>query len=325
MRRAWALFVLVSTTSLIARAQQGTELHIEWNAPPECPDIEYVKREVRRRVGPPSSGDKSVSAVAKVRRVGEAWRVDLATRGDDAAGHRSFTADSCRGVANATGLIVALMVNPERVAQNAKENAGKDVDEKAASTPPASPSPPRTETPGFAGPAVRRTMKGTVAAFALSDVATAPNVGWGAGIAIGIATGPFRFEAVGAAEPGHDAPVSAHPGAFVTFRTWSAGARGCIAASRAELEVRACGGYELDYAKVTSFGVAQPGAGSTTWNELLAGGGIRWAALGDLGLRADAFAGFPIERRAFQIQPLGVIHTLPHVAWHFAVGIDARF
>jgi hypothetical protein len=100
------------------RADETSAFTLDWSAPPDCPDAEQVRSEVRRFLGSQSASadDKHVEASATVRYDGSSWRVDLVTEIARWKGSRTFFGESCRSVASAAALMVALTVNPRKVA-----------------------------------------------------------------------------------------------------------------------------------------------------------------------------------------------------------------
>lgn len=139
MGRATVAGLLLVTSSVLA----GTPVPpvvLQWSAPPEeCPDAAYVLAEVRRLIGDEPTS-VTVAAKAKVTHVGEArWRVELTTLvGADpsSVGRRTLDATSCRSLADATALLIALVVSPDRVGAP-----------KAPPAPPAAPVPAAPKAP----------------------------------------------------------------------------------------------------------------------------------------------------------------------------------
>jgi len=90
---------------------------VTWRAPAGCPDEESVNADVARLL----AGSKApVDATADVQRMGASWRVVVSMNG----GVRRLEASSCRALAEATELIVAMAVDPVRVARNRVSQVG---------------------------------------------------------------------------------------------------------------------------------------------------------------------------------------------------------
>jgi hypothetical protein len=158
-----------------AAAAQGVT--VDWRAPAECPDPSFVRDEIARLLAGSSAASVRVDARADVTRAGSAWRVRLATGG----GERTLEASSCRALAEATALILALAVDPARVAVNraVASSAGPVVDPTAAPVDAGAPdaSPPDASPPDAVAPLVAITTDaGMDAADAVDASSVAPVV-----------------------------------------------------------------------------------------------------------------------------------------------------
>jgi hypothetical protein len=313
---------------------------LSWNAPAACPDVSAIFAEVHRLLGSSAASsqeeDRAVSATATVTHTRQAWKVDLQAVGEDqdqAPVRRTFHTDSCADLANATALVLAMMVNPSKVAKAAAESAQP----KAAESPP--PAPPLPDRAAQTQPPLReptRLVHGTMAVLSVADVGTFSQVGFGAGIAAGAVLGRFRAELTASAEPTHDVQLTGgatpHQGVGGKVRSLRAGGRACGAVIPGEIEASVCLGIEGTYAHMTSYGLTTPYAASTTWREGLIGASLRWAFYPNVGLRAEGLLGFPSPRRQFTIRTLtddgvttDVAHTLPPLVAHIHLGADVRF
>ena len=98
------------------KADVSRAVLLEWNAPPECPAQSYVMAELARQLsGTTLTPEKRINARADVRRgEGQRWHLRLVTESGEQRGDRSLEAESCRAVADATALIVAMAVDPSR-------------------------------------------------------------------------------------------------------------------------------------------------------------------------------------------------------------------
>ena len=145
MGRAATVAGLLLTASSVLAGTPAPPVVLQWSAPPdECPDAAYVLAEVRRLIGDEPTS-VTVAAKAKVTHLGEAkWRVELTTLvGADpsSVGRRTLDATSCRSLADATALLIALVVSPDRVG--------------APKAPPAPPAVPPKPPPVLATPVVQ--------------------------------------------------------------------------------------------------------------------------------------------------------------------------
>src|SRR5580693_739877 len=109
---ATALAASAAFAAIALRAEADEpRVALAWKAPPACPDEATVRANVATLLAGSSA---TVDARAEVQRIGERWQVVVVMNG----GERRLEADSCRALADATALIVALAVDPARVAAN---------------------------------------------------------------------------------------------------------------------------------------------------------------------------------------------------------------
>ena len=180
-----ALLVLVMPA--IARAQQHGAVSLVWNAPEACPST-YVHERIVHLLGSAvaSPDDKLVSAIAEVKHTGSAWQLRLRTQREDTLGERSFRTSSCIELGHAAALVLALLVNPERVAAAAPTSPVRE--------PPPEPEPKDQTVVSVPAPRPAKTgrVSATVSIEGLLDVGTLPRVGAGGLVAIGLALGRLR-------------------------------------------------------------------------------------------------------------------------------------
>src|SRR4051812_42802254 len=94
-----------------ARAQGRPTLAFRWTAPSGCPSEQDVRSEVARLLGRdpanPAAGNLAVNAQVTH---DESWRVTLGMTSPSEVHTRTVQAQTCRGLADATALILALMI-----------------------------------------------------------------------------------------------------------------------------------------------------------------------------------------------------------------------
>src|SRR5438132_4393226 len=96
--------------SLVLGAAAPPPVSLAWHAPAECPGADYVQTEVERLLGQ-GAPDASISADATASHDAGLWSMRLRA----GAGERVFTAASCRELADATAVVLAMAVDPTRV------------------------------------------------------------------------------------------------------------------------------------------------------------------------------------------------------------------
>jgi hypothetical protein len=236
---------------------------LTWDAPAECPDVDYVRAQIATLLAdaPPTAAQVNAHAVVAERADG-LWTVRLATDRNGTAGERSFEADSCRSLADATALIVALTIDPAHVA--AVGAASAPAPEPAAPEPaapePAAPSavpppllapipPPtlhRAEVEPRAGGSSLPPLRFSLDPAIDGDVGTLPHLAYGFSLAASVLVGRFRGEVYGAYWPDQTAngPPGTPAGDGGTIELFDGGLRGCFAPLLKRVELSACAGFE---------------------------------------------------------------------------------
>jgi hypothetical protein len=137
----WSTIAL--TAFVTACPFSANALQLDWQAPTGCPTAEAVRREIGRLAG--SSESETLTARAVVTPTADArFQVTIDLAGS-ASGHRTLTGDSCRQIARASALIIALAANPEAALELHADDP--DLDTKAPAPAPASPQSSSTSSP----------------------------------------------------------------------------------------------------------------------------------------------------------------------------------
>ena len=110
-------------------------LKFTWDAPADCLSAERVRMEISRLLHGDTrirqGGDLDVRVTVKN---GDIWSADLSTLHAGQTGRRFIEAPSCQSVADASALIIALMIDPDAVAgvlQGPKENVPPSASQSA--------------------------------------------------------------------------------------------------------------------------------------------------------------------------------------------------
>jgi hypothetical protein len=351
--------VLISETAWAAPPADPT-VRIVWSAPAGCSSEEAVLHEMQRVIGGPPPRGASAHAVVQEDSPGH-WSERLSTEVDGVTGERTLSADSCDGLAAATGLILAWTIDPQHASLAGLSPA---TEVKAPSTPSASaqpadappPTPPAATAPAEAPPMrppapapapaqparqpqaepVRGggypAVRGIVAIDALGDIGSWPSVGLAGRVTLGAIVWRLRFEVSFAdwlSESAYAAPPLTNEG--TTLHPIEGALRGCFRWElRRRLEFDPCFGAGPAY--VTSSGTAEtiPTHDSTAWWTLFADAMGTWAFAPPLALRLSLGIAVPLARPEFDIdEPAGVTPVFLHRAWpvaaRAALGVEARF
>jgi hypothetical protein len=311
-----AMFAVLVATS-VARGQSPT-FTVTWDAPAgDCPDEAYLRSAVDQLLGGEDPAGARVEARAHVERAAEGvWRVRLTTAREGAAGERVVESTSCRSLADATALIVALAIDPRRVAQN-----------QAAPTPaPAATPAPTPAPPPPLAPAPTHTPSRFAAFTAISgDLGTLPQPAYGFLLGGALLAARARIEAYGSYWPSRHAHATSTPSAGGDVLLATGGARGCWIPLGGALSVAACPGLELGvlHGQGTSVRIRRSADG--VWVAATALARLTWHLAASWGLFLDASLAVPLVRDQFELDDIGTIHRAAPAEGRAAFGPELRF
>jgi hypothetical protein len=351
--------LVLTSETVWAAPPRGPSVRVIWSAPAGCSSEEAVLHEMQRVIGGPPPRGANAHAVVEEDAPGH-WSERLSTEVDGVSGERTLSADSCDGLAAATGLILAWTIDPQHASLAGLSPATevKDPQAPSASAQPADVTPPTpppatapAEAPPVRPPAPMRVgsarqpqaepvrgggysaLRGIVAIDALGDIGSWPSVGLAGRVTLGAMVWRLRFEvsfadwlseSAYAPPPRNNEGTTLHPieGAVRGCFRWELGRR---------LEVDPCLGAGPTY--VTSNGTNETipnHDGSTSWGTLFGDAMGTWLFAPPLALRLSLGIAVPLARPEFDIdEPAGVSPVLLHQAWPVAargaLGVEARF
>jgi hypothetical protein len=311
-----------------ARASEPPALvALEWSVPDGCPDAAHVEREVERLLADVSrAGGPYLQARAQVRQEKSGlWNVELRTAGPQGRGQRTLSAESCVALADATALILALAIDPERVAANRST-------ESPAPPATAQPAAVRAAPPPIPTPTRRSVANRAIAlaadASAVLDIGTLPTAtpGVAATLAVIPSAIPFLRLETGA-DVFLDSTTTNPPtrsGRF-SLRTFHAGV--CVVNPGGRWEVGACGGVEIAWLSAAGLYESVPSPGDAEWLVLRARATVAYIWSSAWAARADLGAGLDMSRPAFVSAGAeqGLIHQPARYTGRGALGIELRF
>ncbi len=281
-----------------ARAQTPApgRLQLEWQAPSECPTAAEVRASVARLLGgevklPPGETVEVTAAVT----AGQTWRVDIATGAEAQRSRRSLESASCAELADATALLVALLIDAHAVAVSAP-----------ASPPPAAARPAATVAPQASATALRAGVLGTVGLGIL------PGLDAGVGVSVAIVRGAWRFDLRGSYGLRRDQNVSvaSPPGAYGVFNYSGGVAGACRLFPRDRIELGACVDVEGGVLSARGY----------KFSEELSGRAI-WLGLGPAAYVAIRAGRFSVPVRAALVVPI----TRPEFVFNYGADTGSVF
>ncbi|WP_394835214.1 hypothetical protein LVJ94_52820 [Pendulispora rubella] len=339
-----AAFVVLSGRSTYA---QNT-VSLEWNAPlAECGDGAAVEVEVNRLLGgQPVAPEKRVRARVRIERATDgAWHVDLVTERRGTRGERTLSAASCRAAADATALILALIIDPTQVAATrtptgaapssdtpvmpGREAPATVMETSAVEVTPA-PSPPsvaasdRAPRPQATAPKKDDTTALAAGVSGLGDLGALPTAAAGIGIFVAWTPGRARIEASGVDYP--DSTTHAMGGGGGSFHLATGALRGCYAVNvHSPFESSPCVGFEAGAMGGDGFGVATPGSGTAFWAASVVGGLFAYRLTPHIALRLDTGLSVAFVRPRFVLDNAGFVHRPSALGGRMAFGMEVRF
>jgi hypothetical protein len=311
-----------------ARASEAAvPVALQWVAPDECPGAEYVEREVERLLGDDSAGDGPyLQARAEVQQEEpRLWHVELRTTGPQGAGLRLVTAESCRALADATALILALAVEPERAGGSRSAKRPAEQAPAPASTENAAAPPKPAPLPPAISP---RAVHFAADASGVLDIGTLPRAA--PGMAVRLEASPGRLPSlrleIGAGLFRNEATTSpaARSGTF-SLRTFDAGA--CIVKSAERLEIGACADVEVAWLSASGLYEAVTSRGEAEWLVPRARATAAYLGSSAWAVRADVGGGLDVSRPEFMSEGTeqGLIHRPSRYTGQGALGLELRF
>lgn len=300
-----------------ARAQGGHTVDVAWLAPEGCPPASELRAQIDELLGGTAGAraTEDIGVRATVEQ-GALWLVTIDTRTAASNGRRTLEATTCQGLANATALIVALMIDPDAVAAHRE------------SEPSPPPIPPPAPVPVAPAPRPARTTFGFVGIAAAGNLGGLPAADAAPAAVLGLVRGGWRGElrfAYGLRGVS-SAPLPAADGAHGKFRFYASTLVGCYVVARASVELGPCVAGEVGWVHGEGVDADRPAADNTPWLALGAGG--------LLAVRATPWLRFPVHvdgmvplwrpQYVLRIIDAPVFRSRP-VGGRVTIGVEAQF
>ncbi len=306
---------------------QAPTFVLHWDAPNlDCPDEAHVQRAVRELLGGDDPATSHVDARARVERVAEGtWREHLTTVRDGTTGERVFDAGSCNSLADATALIVALAIDPQRVQTGAGSAATTEASATAAATTALAPEPDHVPPP-IAARTHAPAPSSLFAAFAAisGDLGTLPRAAYGLHLGAALLFPRARLELYGGywpAQQAHD-PVVAGGGGELSLS--AGGMRGCWVPLSGTFVLAACPGLELGLLHGQGTGLRTPQTSDGLWFAATILGRVTWRITRSWSLLLDVSLVVPFVRDTFTIDQQTIEQSAP-VEGRASVGPELQF
>jgi hypothetical protein len=315
-------------------AQPRQAFTIEWTAPDECPSADSVSAGIHDLLGPSPDASRPIAARATAYRGEDAqWHVEIITTSQDGTGQRKVSGPSCKAVAEAAELIVALAVDPDAVAARSgllPASASVSVapppasalpaPASAPSAPPAAPPPSRPAASSRPAPGVSFTGRAALSVRAVADIGALPSAtpGWSAAIAY--APEGWRFGVSAQDFASRRQTLSQRPGAGGEFDLWTAGLLACRELAGSSLSAWVCAGAEVGKLHARGYGVRAPSSSNPWWYAATVDAAGQWKLGEAIAVRCSAGIAVPLDRKWYVIDPYGSVHRASPVSARFTVG-----
>lgn len=314
VRAATLLVVLGLCRSGAAQAQDAeADVVLDWAAPATCPSGAEVRAQTLRLLGgkprPLPGGTPRIRARVEA---GLAWRVVIESGAGPTLRRRLLEANSCAGLADATALIVALMIDPDAV---------------AAARPGPSPAPAPPSPPEPAQPA-RRATRLALAVLGVSHLGILPSLDLGAGASLAIVRAAWRFELQASYGFRRDQSVAAPApsGAYGTFDYFGGDLGACRIFAGRRVIAGPCADVEVGVLSARGHGVTQGLTGNAPWLGMGAGGYVAVVASHRLSFPLRAGLLLPLTRPEFVIVNVqGRVYREPPLAARASLGAELCF
>jgi hypothetical protein len=281
----------------VGQAQAEPPLELDWTAPPECPTGPVVREDVLRMARVDERPLPSVRASVTVRKPNASDYILILTIGSSPPGAaRTFHASTCRTVADAAAVTLALVLNPnarqERASQvSASAGPGRG---PASSVRDVAPAEPRRRTRGadHASWLLRWGFAGLVGA----QYGLLPELGPLFGGEVGAIFGPLSWWAGAFYGPQQETTVDARSGAGGQLALLGGAAYGCWAPWRDASRLGLCAGAEISQAYGRGIGDIDWQEGRMRWVSALSGPQLDLWLGGQFAVRLGGFLALPLAR-----------------------------
>lgn len=334
-------FAAASPTGSAFAAEPGGDLALTWDAPSACPSRADALAAIRTTLGDAGPTAPLRAHVALSPSQGDRWVAHVRLGDGDARGRR-IEGESCRAVADAAELVVAMAMNPNAelaAPPSAPLPAPPPRDAAEASPLPNTPPEPQVlatvslpRAPGredggaeHAAPSaplpVRLHGTGGVGLMSGLLAKASPDVA----LRVGARVGRLSGDVGGALTPNQRQSLDARPNEGATLGLVRVDARACIDAVASEVSVGPCVLGGIAWVHADGFGADVPA--SATARIAVGGAGVaatwrlspHWAAI------ADGFAVAPFTRPSFVIDPAGSVHKPSAIGLDFAMGLRFHY
>jgi hypothetical protein len=287
-------------------------IDIQWQAPPECPDVNSVRLSTERLLGKdltaPQRQRVAARATVSKNHAGN-WELRLSLVVDDRAAEVDFAAKECRVLADATALHVALAADPVAVVESMEPAPPPSFEAKGEAERP--PSDQRDHS-ADAGRALQpSTLQVGLRAMSGAGFGPLPGVAPGVAILGSVQVRSFRAEFGGQGFCCSEARYTSVPDVGGRFQLFSGVLRGCTMSSGAGLTFPVCVGALFGFARGEGFGTAETGSARSAWGAIVLGPALRMPIGGRVALWVEGDGFISFVRPGFRVRNLEALYVAP--------------
>jgi hypothetical protein len=310
----------------VTAPSDASRVDIQWDAPPDCPDVSAVRAHAERLLGQPLATPRAqqILARAKVHR-NEAgnWELWLSLTANDRVAQETLIAKQCSALADATALKVALAIDPVATARAIEVAALEAVSEPKATSAPLEVGVPQPVAPP-APEAPTSPTSGGVRLTGGAGLGLLPGVARSAALNLWLQRSQWRAELAGQGFFGDDAHDARVPTVGARLQLFSALARGCPVARAGSVEFPLCLGLELGFMSGAGFGLEIAEKSNSWWGSVVLGPALRLPVSGAISLWFEADGVVPFLKPGFNIRNLGTLYTAAPGSARLWVGCEIR-
>lgn len=317
-------------TPLAALALLAEGVTMDWRAPPECPGRDVVLAGLAGLVGETSAAPLDVSATT--RRVGDRYELMLRIRTGAGSLRRRLVTDDCATLAEATALLVAIVLDPLEVTEVVTTPAASPTSRAPAEdvpwaapvpeAPTPAPAPPPAPTPRPAPAPPPEGLQPLVRVDLGIDAGATQGVSYDLGGALGLLRRRLRVEVVGLYMLPR--PLVLGEQQVGRIARWSLGARACGRVRQRRLELPLCVGVEGGQYLAVGAGITvMAREARPPWFALLAGLGLIWSPHPRVGLGGRAELVVAPFRAQFSVGG-ELVHSAQPLGVRVGLGVEVR-
>lgn len=302
----------------------GEAIALDWSAPPGCP----TAAEVRAAIDVNLAGDgldgpwDVVQVHGAIEAVDDAWVLHVDAVLPAGSVTRDVESHTCAELAEAAGLILAVILDPLRVVATTKREVVVAQDAEQA---PKLEATPRIASPPVSTPRRRRGAVDLRLGASGELGSLGGRLRAGAWLGVGVVLRRFRIDVAGQWwGPRRVLPFEAAPSAGVVVQQGGIAVRGCVIPTDGALAFATCLGAEAGVSRGRGTGLQRATVSHPPWVAVVIGPELSWTSTRRVGLWVAADAMVHVVRPRWTVRDLGVAAQTGPVGFRLVLGPTVR-